>query len=99
MAVIRNNHFSNVLHQNIECMMVIPENASESDIPLKVIWLYHGGGSDHTSWLYNTNIVRYAEQKKVAFVMPLAHNSCFVDMNIGREYGKYIGIGCGRQGG
>lgn len=41
----------------------------------KVLWLLHGSCGDHTDWIRNTNICRYAEERDLIVVMPCVLNS------------------------
>lgn len=90
MAVIRTNLFSMNLKQNMECYVLLPEKTEKNE-KLKTIWLYHGGSGDHTGWLYHTKIVEYVEEHHFAAILPNVHESCFVNMNLGKKYGTYVG--------
>lgn len=41
----------------------------------RVLWLLHGSCGDHTDWVRNTNIARYAEERDLIVVMPSVLNS------------------------
>lgn len=90
MAVFKTNVFSMFLKQNMDVTIILPEGLKEGE-KLKTIWLYHGSSGDHTGWLYHTKIVEYVKEYHFAVVLPNVHESCFVDMNIGRKYGSYVG--------
>lgn len=90
MAVIRTNLFSMQLKFNMECNVILPDEIPK-DHKLKVLWLYHGASGDHTGWLYHTKIIEYVNEKGIAAILPNVHESCFVDMNIGGNYGTYVG--------
>lgn len=90
MPVININLFSMSLRYSIDCTVVLPEKLKKGE-KLKCLWLYHGGSGDHTAWLYHTPIVDIAEEKHFAVVLPNAHESCFVNMNIGDKFGTFMG--------
>lgn len=90
MPVININMFSVSLRYGIDCTVVLPEKVKKGE-KLKCIWLYHGGSGDHTAWLYHTPLVETAEEKHFAAVLPNAHESCFVNMNIGDRFGTFMG--------
>lgn len=91
MATIMNvNHFSIYLKHNMDCTVILPSDI-EVDKKLPILWLYHGGSGDHTSWLYHSPICEYVDDGGFAAVLPNVHNSCFVDMNIGDRYATYVG--------
>lgn len=91
MAVIQTNILSMILKRNMDCTVVLPDNIKQDEKPLKVVWLYHGSSGDHKAWLYHVPIAGYANERHIAFVLPNVHESCFVDMNIGAKYGRYVG--------
>ena len=89
-TIMKVNHFSIYLKHNMDCTVILPNGIKENE-EIPVIWLYHGGSGDHTSWLYHSPICEYADEYRIAAVLPNVHNSCFVDMNIGDKYGTYVG--------
>ncbi|QWU16567.1 alpha/beta hydrolase [Paenibacillus sophorae] len=54
------------------------------------LYLLHGLSDDHSAWLRNTSIERYAEAKKIAIVMPAADHSFYTDMAYGKPYYSYF---------
>ncbi len=42
-----------------------------------VLYLLHGGGSDHTHWARHTSVERYAEAHRIAVVMPHSQDRCY----------------------
>ncbi len=89
MSFIEMSLYSDTLQMNVDVDMVLP--AALPGKKLKVLWLYHGGNGDHGDWVRSTNAIRFAEERRVALIMPGVHNSCFVDMLHGPTYGTYIG--------
>ena len=52
----------------------------------KTLYLLHGAGGDHTSWVLNTRIADYVNNRNIAVVMPSGKNRFYVN----NEYGKNI---------
>ncbi|MGN0514281.1 MAG: alpha/beta hydrolase [Lachnospiraceae bacterium] len=98
MAVMRFSHMSKVMMTLSECNIVLPDevvrsmaDGSYSGDKLKVLWLCHGGSSDHYEWLYHTGLVDIVNQYGLAAVAVNGNDSCFVDMPYGMKYGTYLG--------
>lgn len=100
MISMKINHFSNVLSMNMDCRVLLPDEAAASDeaaaagterTTYKVLWLCHGGSGDENEWLYYSTVSALADEKKIAVVIVNANDSCFVDMPHGLNYGTYIG--------
>lgn len=73
--------------------VIIPNEAVNGDIPmseLKVIYLLHGLSDDHTIWSRNTSVERYANDHKIAVVMPNGGRSFYTDMKKGYKYFEHI---------
>lgn len=71
--------------------ILLPDNYD--DMPkdgYPVLYLLHGMSDDRTTWLRNTRIEKYAEQRKIAVVMPEAQCSFYTDMEYGLKYYSYI---------
>ncbi|MBO4355880.1 MAG: esterase family protein [Clostridia bacterium] len=56
----------------------------------KVGYLLHGMSDDYTAWVNNTSIVRYAEERNIAIIMPNADLSWYTDMYIGNKYYEFM---------
>lgn len=56
----------------------------------QVLYLLHGGYGDYTDWLRLTSIERYAQEHKLAVIMPSASNSFYQNMVYGSDYLTYI---------
>lgn len=90
MAVINASIFSMYLSHEMDITVVLPDDINENE-KLKCVWLYHGGSGDHMDWIFHTRLTDYVNDRRFAAVLPTVHESCFVDMNIGNRYGKYVG--------
>ncbi len=56
----------------------------------RTLYLLHGHSDDHTVWQRYTSIERYAEDLKLAVVMPAVHLSFYNDMAHGGKYWQFI---------
>lgn len=91
---------SQKLHMNTSVYVILPNTAVDflangvrrnENGELKVVWMLHGMGSDHTDWLRFTNLERYALARGVAVVCPSVNNQCFYSNMIkGLAYYDYI---------
>lgn len=89
MAVMQFAFTSRYLHVNTNVAVILPDLASE-DIPqqfyekhqkYRVLWLLPGMGCNHSKWLRQTNVERYACRQDTVVVMPSAQNSDYLDWN------------------
>ena len=78
MAVIRFNFRSAALHGSANVSIILPTDLSKDGAPsvyvpgvkYQVLWLMHGGMGDDQDFINFSNIVRYAEDARIAVVMP-----------------------------
>lgn len=56
----------------------------------QVLYLLHGFSGDDEDYIKFSNIVRYAEERKLAVVMPSGYNSQYTDSEGGSQYYRYI---------
>ena len=74
--------------------MILPENAkkqTDGDAPFKTLFLLHGLSDDHTTWMRQTSIERYANEYGIAVVMPAGDRSWYNDTADGAHYLTFIG--------
>ncbi|HCY7698396.1 TPA: esterase family protein [Staphylococcus aureus] len=95
MAYISLNYHSPTIgmHQNLT--VILPEDQSffNNDItakPLKTLMLLHGLSSDETTYMRYTSIERYANEHKLAVIMPNVDHSAYANMAYGHSYYDYI---------
>lgn len=81
------NLYSEELKMNTQVNVILPDRIEGS---YKTLWLLHGLQGDHTSWMRNTCIERYANRHKIAVVMPGADRSWYADTAYGINYFSYI---------
>ena len=97
MAVIKMNFLSQCLGMQANVTVCLP-SFSFADImsgrkdvyvpgmKYQVLWLLHGGSGDDSDYLNFSNITRYADEHKLAVVMPANYNMAYTDW----EHGKFM---------
>lgn len=88
MALINVKFFSDLVHQNVEYNLIIPEKADVKSS--KVIYLLHGLYGNAYSWIHSGNAIDTAEKFNVILVMPNACNSFYINLNNGYRYYDHI---------
>ena len=92
MSLIRMRLFSEALNMSTEVNVILPQprdaHAESRDLP--ALYLLHGMGDNHNSWLHKTAIERYALEAGLAVVMPDGALSCYENMAHGGRYRDYI---------
>ncbi|WP_411676454.1 alpha/beta hydrolase [Caproicibacter sp.] len=102
MAFIHTNFFSAVLGFNTDLNVFVPTPNSDEILNHKalgyfhkgsrfqVLYLLHGAYGDYTDWMRLTSIEKYAQNHKLAVIMPSASNSFYQDMCFGSNYLTYL---------
>jgi len=92
MAYFHINHLSETLHMLTNTVVILPDfNPAEGiQEPYPVLYLLHGFTHDCFGWLHNSCIARYANEKKIAVVLPSGYNSAYTDMYYGQNYFTFI---------
>ena len=91
MPLIRMNFFSQALGMDTQVNVILPlprRDAASEKLP--ALYLFHGMGDDHSSWLRKTAIERYALEAGLVVVMPDGGLSCYENMAHGGRYRDYI---------
>lgn len=86
MAFLTCDYKSEILGQDVAFNAVLPI----SDAPARTLYLLHGLSDDHTNWMRNTSIERYANRYGIAVIMPNAARSFYTDMANGRKYYTFV---------
>lgn len=84
--LIKFNFLSQALMKQTNVTMILPswtpfdavKGKSESYVPgtkYQTLYLFHGGTGDDSDYVNFSNIVRYADEHKVAVIMPCGYNS------------------------
>lgn len=100
MAVIKLNFLSQELGMQTNVTICLPsfsfadttKGKKEVYVPgikYQVLYLLHGGSGDDSDYVNFTNIVRYADENKLAVIMPAGYNSCYTDFE-NTHYYTYI---------
>ena len=91
MAVFTGSFLSAELGRHTSVSLILPHDTKQSPVVgFKVLYLLHGKTDDSRSWLYRSNIERYASERGIAVVMPDAELSFYSDMVYGARYYSYI---------
>lgn len=91
MAVFTGSFLSAELGRHTSVSVILPHDTKQSPVVgFKVLYLLHGKSDDSRTWLYRSNIERYAWERGIAVVMPDAELSFYSDMVYGGRYYSYI---------
>lgn len=94
MAIVNLDLYSYELAMNTQATVILPERRgvphAVHDEPYPVLYLLHGHGQDHTSWLRLTRVEYYLQNSDVIVVMPNANRSSYVDGVNTHRYGSYL---------
>ncbi|MCL2352961.1 MAG: esterase family protein [Firmicutes bacterium] len=95
MSLIHYKFFSECLGVQTGIYICLPQPPSYREPrsvtpPYPVLTLLHGQLDDYTAWSRYTSIERYADERKLAVVMPDIARSFCVDMSCGYRYFDYI---------
>ncbi len=101
MALFHVNFLSKALFSNTGVTVFIPsmlfgDIAAGEPYPYKpgskypVLYLLHGYSGDHTDWITRTNVLGYAEERKLALVMPGVWDSYYCDIAQGKDFWRYV---------
>ncbi len=88
MAFFRGDFFSKELEMNTGVNVIIPD--CENNNELNVLYLLHGLSDNCTGWTRLTSVERYANEHKVAVIMPEVQRSYYIDMKYGMKYFSYV---------
>ncbi|EUJ31353.1 tributyrin esterase [Listeria floridensis FSL S10-1187] len=94
MALLHFKFRSNALAMATDVSLILPEQPSwfseETLTKYPTLYLLHGLSNDHSTYVRNTNIERYAAEKGIAVVMPSADHSFYANMAYGHRYFDYV---------
>ena len=85
MAHLTINYKSSALNMPIMLDVLIPQGRGN----YKVLYLLHGVGGDHSSWVLNTRIADYVNTTDIAVVMPSGNNRFYINNIHGKDYYTY----------
>ena len=101
MAVIKMNFLSKYLGMQTNITVCIPSfsfrdlmnhnlDFYKPGMKFQTLYLLHGGAGDDADYVNFTNIVRYADENRIAVVMPSAYNHFYTDNPQGPRHWKYV---------
>ena len=94
MSYFELKYSSKALSRNVTVSVILPnpEKGEELRVPehYKTLYLLHGLAGDHTSWVRNTSIERYAADYGIAVVMPSVERSWYTNTAYGQRYLDFV---------
>jgi S-formylglutathione hydrolase FrmB len=92
MALINCDFHSEVLGMSTSMLVILPRETGPEVKGRRhpTLFLLHGLSDDHTVWLRQTAIERYAVSRALAVVMPNCHRSFYTDMDGGYRYWTFL---------
>jgi len=101
MALVKFNFLSKYLGMQTNVTMCLPSfsfrdlmnqklDFYQPGMKFQTLYLLHGGSGDDSDYVNFTNIVRYADDHRIAVVMPCDYNHFYTDAAEGPRYWKYI---------
>ena len=88
MALFQGVFRSAALNQDTCFNVIIPQDCPKEE--LRTVYLLHGMHGDHTGWCRKTSIERYAQDRRLAIVMPDGENGFYTDMKYGKKHYTYV---------
>ncbi len=89
MALLQVDFYSNALGRGAQMNVLLPEGrAPEGGFP--TLYLLHGMTDDYSVWTRRTSIERYAEDKRLAVVMPDTRLGWYVDTAMGERFFEHV---------
>lgn len=94
MAVFDIEYSSAVLGQYRQVSVIYPDRdqiaETEEDTDIPVLYLLHGMGGNHRSWLGRTNLERLVRKTNLIVIMPNTENGWYTDTAYGVDYFKAV---------
>lgn len=101
MILNRCNFFSKTLKNHVDVNVLLPSMADNDclfySLPqiyekkaVKALYLLHGALDDCSAWLRNTCVERYAQEHRIAVVMPSGQNGFYSNALYGLDYFDFI---------
>ena len=74
MAWLSMNFKSDALNMPVMVDILMPQGHGN----YRTLYLLHGAGGDHASWITKSQIADYVEGKDIAVIMPSGNNKCYI---------------------
>ena len=81
---------SKELNKQVQVNVVIPEIFKDTGKTYKTLWLLHGLSDDHSAWMRNTSIERYANKHGIAVVMPDVNRCWYTNTAYDANYFNFV---------
>lgn len=78
---------SDALNKQVTVNVILPVDPAKE---YKTLYLLHGLGDDQNAWIRKSSIERYAEEYKIAVVMPNVDRSWYTDTAYGMNYFTFV---------
>ena len=101
MALIQVNYLSQALFRTVPLNVILPVDRFDADTnrylndpkkKYKTLYLLHGLLGNYTDWVSQTRILKWAEEKNLAVVMPSGDNAFYFNSRTPwNDYGTFIG--------
>ncbi len=89
MSLIQMDFMADSIQRWTTAEIYLPD--AKQTAPLRALFLLHGYGGNHTDWLTRSNVMRLAERRNIALIMPDGDNSYFLNFPERNEnYADYI---------
>ncbi len=76
---------------SIEVILPVDKSVEENQEPLKTLYLLHGIIGDKGDWISNTRILKWAQEKNLAVIMPSGENRFYINQDgIDEKYSDFI---------
>ena len=89
MAFLQIDFYSNALGRGAQMNALLPEGAPPAG-GFPTLYLLHGMTDDYTVWMRRTSIERYAEDKRLAVIMPDTRLGWYADTPVGERYFTHV---------
>ena len=86
MAWLNMSFESSTLHMPVMLDVLIPQGRGD----YKCLYLLHGAGGDHESWLTKSRVADFVEGTDIAVVMPSGDNRFYINNRHGKDYYTFI---------
>jgi S-formylglutathione hydrolase FrmB len=101
MAVLKMNILSKYLGMQTNITVCLPSFRTQDlgdnrldfyapGMKFQALYLLHGGSGDDSDYLHKSSIVRYADDNRIAVVMPCGYNHFYADSPNGPRYWRYV---------
>lgn len=89
--VFSGSFLSAELKRHVSVSLILPHDTVEApSAGFPVLYLLHGKTDDNNSWLYRSNIERYATERGLCVIMPDVELSFYTDMQNGSRYFSFV---------